>query len=153
MSNSSMMMNWCWLSPQSVSLLPVLCVPVPSAKTSPASSRLFRIPYREIANASGKLAYATNNERSVGQRMDGNHDHSSIDLSSPDVASAYTWQDFRGGVSWAPERMEVNGRKGRRVICVLAQDRFHYRVHDLDSSPGGEKFRETKADGGDEVMS
>ncbi|KAL9132465.1 MAG: hypothetical protein Q9175_006363 [Cornicularia normoerica] len=103
------------------------------AVSAKSSSRLFRIPYREIANASGKLAYATNNERSVGQRMDGNHDHSSIDLSSPDVASAYTWQDFRGGVSWAPERMEVNGRK--------------------DSSPGGEKFRETKADGGDEVMS
>lgn len=114
------------------------------------SSRLFRIPYRGTASASGELVYATMNEGKVGQRMDGNHDHFSIDLSDPDVASAYTWQEFPEGVSWTPERMEINGRKGRRVICVLAQDRVHYRVYDLDSSSGGEE--DARAEGSDEVM-
>ena len=99
------------------------------------------------------MAYAAINERSVGQCKDGNDDYSSIDLSGPDVASAYTWHEFPEGVSWAPERMEVNGRKGRRVICVLAQDKFHYRIYDLDGSPGGEEPQETRNEGGDEIMS
>lgn len=85
--------------------------------------------------------------------MDGNTDHSSIDLSRPDVASAYMWQEFPDGVSWTPERMEVNGRKGRRVICVLAQDRFHYRVYDLDGSSSGGEVQDTRTEGSDEVMS
>lgn len=85
--------------------------------------------------------------------MDGSDDHSSIELSGPDAASAYTWQEFPEGVSWTPERVEVNGRKGRRVICVLAQDRFHYRVYDLDSSSGGEDVQDTRTESSDEIMS
>lgn len=126
------------------------------AVSAQTSARLFRIPYRETADASGTLAYATMNEKNVGQRMDGNDDHSSIDLSCPDVANAYTWHEFPEGVSWAPERMEANGRKGRRVICVLAQDKFHYRVYDLDSSggsSGGEETQDVRTEGSDEVMS
>ena len=57
-----------------------------------------------------------------------------IDISVPEKCEACTWQIFPPGISWAPEKVEVNGRKGRRVICVLAQDRLHYRVYDLDSS-------------------
>ena len=66
--------------------------------------------------------------------MEGSGYHSTIDLSDPDVAGAYMWQECPDGVSWTPERMEINGRKGRRAICLLAQDRFRYRVYDLDSS-------------------
>ena len=84
--------------------------------------------------------------------MDGNDDHSSIDLSGPDVASEYTWREFPEGVSWTPEKMGVNGRKGRRAICVLARDRFHYRVYELDSSSGGEGVQDTGTDGSDEIM-
>ena len=69
--------------------------------------------------------------------------HSSIDLSDPDVASAYTWQVFPEGFSWSPEKLEVNGRKGRRAICVLAQDRFHYRVYDLDSPSSSDGVPDT----------
>lgn len=114
------------------------------------------MPYREIADASGTLAYVAINENNVGHGMDGNDDYSSIDLSCPDVASAFTWHEFPEGVSWAPERMEVNGRKGRRAICVLAQDRFHYRVYDLDSSGGssaGEEIQDVRTETSDEVMS
>ena len=58
----------------------------------------------------------------------------SIDLADPEHLRTYTWLEFPPGVSWTPERMEVNGRKGRRVICIVAQDNFHYRVYDLDSA-------------------
>lgn len=74
----------------------------------------------------------------------------SIDLSDRESLDARTWQELPAGVSWTPERMEINGRKGRRVICVLAQDHFHYRIYDLDSST------ETLATGterSDEIMS
>lgn len=85
--------------------------------------------------------------------MNGINDQFSIDLSTPETASAYTWLEFPEGALWTPERMEINGRKNRRVICVLAQDRVHYRVYDLDSSSGHEEAQDTKTEGSDEVMS
>ena len=85
--------------------------------------------------------------------MDGNGDHLSIDLSAPDTASAYTWLEFPEGAFWTPERVEINGRKNRRVICVLAQDRVHYRVYDLDSSTGNDEAQNTRTEGSDEMMS
>ena len=84
--------------------------------------------------------------------MDGNDDHSSIHLPGPDIASEYTWLEFPEGVSWTPERIEVNGRKGRRAICVLAQDRFHYRVYDLDIPLGGDEIRDVGTDDSDAIM-
>ncbi len=30
-------------------------------------------------------------------------------------------------------KLEVNGRKGRRAVCILYEDRLHYGVFDLDS--------------------
>ena len=72
-----------------------------------------------------------------------------IDLSDPEQLRSYTWHEYPSGVSWAPERLEVNGTKGRRVICVLAQDRFHYRIYDLDSYPS---LKDANSDGSDEIM-
>lgn len=74
----------------------------------------------------------------------------SIDLADPEHLRTYTWLEFPSGVSWTPERMEVNGRKGRRVICIVAQDNFHYRVYDLDSAT---ETQELDPEGSDEVMS
>ena len=48
-------------------------------------------------------------------------------------AKSNPWVEFDRGVSWTPQRLEVNGRKGRRAVCVLAEDLFHYRVYDLDA--------------------
>lgn len=116
---------------------------VVKAKSFQASSRLFRIPYRETANAYGKSSYATINERNVEHSTDNSDTRSTFDFSDSDVVSAYTWLEYPEGVSWTPERMEINGRTGRRAICVLARDRFHYRVYGLDN----------ETDGTDEVMS
>ena len=35
--------------------------------------------------------------------------------------------------AWTTERIEINGRKGRRTICVVDKDKIHYRIYDLDS--------------------
>lgn len=52
-----------------------------------------------------------------------------------------------------PHKLVVNGRKGRRVLVVLAQDGKHYRVLDLESV-GGEGVDDSGEDGeGDTIMS
>lgn len=84
--------------------------------------------------------------------MDRNDDYPSIHLPGPDIASEYTWLKFPEGVSWTPERIEVNGRKGRRAICVLAQDRFRYRVYDIDIPSGDDGVRDIGTDDSDEIM-
>ncbi|KAL8852821.1 MAG: hypothetical protein Q9221_002330 [Calogaya cf. arnoldii] len=47
--------------------------------------------------------------------------------------SMHTVHRFHPGKVWTPLRLEINGRKGRRTICVLAEDRIHYRQFDIDS--------------------
>lgn len=41
---------------------------------------------------------------------------------------------FPKGPEWAPEKIEINGRKGRRIICVLAKDKINYRIYDIDNT-------------------
>lgn len=65
-----------------------------------------------------------------------------VRLSDPKEMEEHTWIEFGPGVSWTPQRIEINGRKGRRVACVLAEDGFHYRVYDVDN-------RDQEIDGGD----
>ena len=52
----------------------------------------------------------------------------------PELLPHYLRHTFGKNSGFAPERLEVNGRKGRRVVCVLGQDRLHYKIFDLDSS-------------------
>ena len=78
---------------------------------------------------------------------------SKVDLTRPETLEACTWIEFPAGITWAPEKMEINGRKGRRVICVLAQDKLHYRIFDLDGSPSIEDANAIGAGKGDEIMS
>ena len=100
-----------------------------------ASSRLLKIPYKGRRDDKIGLEFMnieaghtrTNNGKS-------DRDHlSRLDLTNPLHYEACTWLQFPLGASWVPESIEVNGRKGRRVVCVLAQDRVHYRIFDLDS--------------------
>ncbi len=95
------------------------------------------------------LRYMTVNDDGVGEV----EVFSKIDLSYADQCRSCTWREFPAGVSWVPERLEVNGRKGRRVICVLAQDNVHYRIYDLDSSSSAEEADDVRTEGSDEIMS
>ncbi|ORY05896.1 anaphase-promoting complex, cyclosome, subunit 4-domain-containing protein [Clohesyomyces aquaticus] len=58
---------------------------------------------------------------------------------SPDALRTLTLHTFER--RFAPLKLVVNGRKGRRVVVVLGEDRKHYRVLDLD-------FRENGKEGG-----
>lgn len=94
------------------------------------------------------LQYITVNDDSVGE-VGG---CPQIDLSDAERCRLCTWREFPAGVSWVPERLEVNGRKGRRVICVLAQDNLHYRIYDLDSSSSAEGVGDVRTEQSDEIM-
>ena len=114
---------------------------------------MLRIPYRKRSGSSETLAYTVmanqniTNTKGSARRAD---IIPSIDLADPEQLMAYTWLEFPPGVSWTPQRMEINGRKGRRVICIVAQDNFHYRVYDLDSVT---ESQDLGPEGSDELMS
>ena len=58
---------------------------------------------------------------------------SDLDLSNAKTMKHYVKHMFPEGPTWTPERLEVNGRKGRRAVCVVAEDRVHYRIFDIDT--------------------
>ena len=69
-------------------------------------------------------------------------------------AGEYLQHTFSADVTWAPERLQIGGRKGRRAVCVLAQDKLRYRVYDLHSSTtdSDEEAPPTVLDSEDAIM-
>lgn len=61
---------------------------------------------------------------------------------TPEDVEKYTRHVFEG--RFTPLKLVVNGRKDRRVIVVLASDRKHYRILDMDYSVK-KKRRKSKA--------
>lgn len=124
-------------------------------------SRLLRVSYRGATDTAFGLKYTMLGDYNGGKGSDkaGQPQSSDINLSESEYCKALTWHEFPPGVSWAPERVEVNGRKGRRIVCVLAEDRHHYRVYDLDGalSVGVEEeegvAQDARTEASDEIMS
>ena len=97
----------------------------------PASSCLLYFPYRGDDEVTGELAYGS--ASFAGDRASSN-DSTVLDLSNEANLKQYICHSFPAGSIWTPQRLEVNGRKGRRAVCVIAEDSLHYRIFDLDSS-------------------
>lgn len=55
-----------------------------------------------------------------------------LDLSDKEVLKSYVRHTFANNPSSVPSKLEVNGRKGRRALCVIAEDKIHYQVLDID---------------------
>lgn len=79
-------------------------------------------PYVRISSGEGKLGELPED------------DSSELVLSNVRLLAPYTRHTFLGDRASQPGTLEVNGRKGRRVLCVLDQDGLRYRVFDLDSN-------------------
>ena len=60
-------------------------------------------------------------------------DHIDPELWSDEDLRPFVRHTFAKGLSETPLKLEVNGRKGRRVVCVVFDDKIHYRIFDLDS--------------------
>ncbi|EOD47257.1 putative anaphase-promoting complex component cut20 apc4 protein [Neofusicoccum parvum UCRNP2] len=65
--------------------------------------------------------------------------------------TAEDWQPlvrhvFPASERFAPVKIDVNGRKDRRVVCVLGDDLKHYKIYDLDYESGKEGEGDTTVD-------
>ena len=102
---------------------------------------LINIPFRDKSEK-GQLSYATTSsttDDSETTRMP------MLDLSSSGSLSSFIVHTFRSEV-WQAGSLEVNGRKGRRALCVVSQDRLRYLLLDLDGD-NANSYRETMDDG------
>lgn len=59
--------------------------------------------------------------------------------------------DLDGSAAERPARLEINGRKGRRVVCVLDEQRTHYTIYDLDNSAADDAHKMSGVDIEDSV--
>ena len=81
-----------------------------------------------------------------------------IDLTDQKCMEKFVQHVFPTGLAWTPERIEINGRRGRRIICVVAKDKTRYRIHDLDSpheaeeAEDAEEGRENRSDETTNIM-
>ncbi|KAL6720420.1 hypothetical protein ACLMJK_002342 [Lecanora helva] len=101
------------------------------------SAKLFRLAYHQSDDRGLGLKYNQANgadSKELSPDVEDYHE-ADLDISNPEVDKACAWLEFPQGASWAPEKLVVNSKKGRRVICALAQDRLRYRIFELDSSP------------------
>lgn len=121
-----------------------------------ASSTLLSIKYRRTDAGSGDLIYEdlpSVDQQSTRDSHGLNTAASTLEL-DPSAAGAahFVQHTFPVGPTWVPERIEINGRKGRRAVCVLARDRLRYRVYDLDSLTPDEGISSVSGSDGDAVM-
>ena len=96
-----------------------------------ASSRLLGIPYRDTEQSANALTYIHIDDKDVERDASSGN---TLDLADADMMNRYERHTFPGGKSWTPVRLEINGRKGRRVMCILAEDLTRYRLYDVDSA-------------------
>lgn len=75
-----------------------------------------------------------------------------LDISDEKLLSQLQQHRFPAGAAWTPERIEINGRKSRRSVCVVAKDRVTYRVFDLDSLHQNKDESEKKTKSGTSEM-
>lgn len=74
----------------------------------------------------------------------------------PGGPSLHVMHVFQADNRFKPKLIDVNGRKDRRVVCVLGDDLKTYKIFDLDSAEGdaGETtLMEHEAKNEDAVMS
>ncbi|KAF3041164.1 hypothetical protein E8E12_009334 [Didymella heteroderae] len=162
------------------SLLVLLHIPESSSSLtsngkSVSGHRILRIPYAASHNSSDAKSSSSNSETIPYTTLPA--DQASQHLlpagapppsaqetqTSPEQVQTYTIHVFARGERFVPHKLVVNGRKGRRVVVVLAEDGKHYRVLDLDypEQRDGHEEADERAEGevgegdkeGDTVMS
>lgn len=97
--------------------------------------RLLQINYRPMGGSHKTPRYREQDLTLGGDEVDDDGIPRRIDvnLTNPNDVNHHTIHRFPAGKTWIPQRLEVNGRKGKRTICVVAEDRVHYCQFALDS--------------------
>ena len=99
--------------------------------TDTSGAQLLKHPYRAGAGNTSAMNFVPWNATDRATQ----HEFNAIlpiELLKEDGSSSYTCHTYSIG-AMQPIRLEINGRKGRRVVCVLGEDLQQYQVLDLDS--------------------
>lgn len=115
------------------------------------SSMLLSLPYRpSTGDNGGILAYknlafsASETNTSNGHiDVDAHFDHAFL--------QPYTKRVFATSDGFKPAKIEVNGRKNRRICVVLGEDGRQMRIYDLDFND--DDSADVEEMGGDHIMS
>lgn len=116
-----------------------LCIGLKSGE----KAQLIMLPYAADAANADELGFA-----SGAKDLAASEGH--LDLFSDRVQNHFVRHTFLGttAASVAPAKIEVNGRKNRRALCIVAQDSVHYRIFDVDSFHAQDDGHDDGDDGG-----
>ena len=76
----------------------------------------------------------------------------SKEVLDPEQEDRIVQHTLPGSPAWTPDSIEINSRKGRQSVCVVAKDRAHYRVYDLESIYEEKEAREDRNYESDDSM-
>ena len=111
---------------------------IDTALINEATFYIASIPYQPAISGTDGPTYARveHKPRSSAQKQE-----MTCDFSNPQVLQRFQRHAFPMKAAWAPSTLELNGREGRRAICIFSKDRSHFRVFGLDQRPeNGEVF-------------
>jgi len=108
------------------------------ALRSKASSSLLYLPYQDTETSQWQPQYEENPAQGASRR-----ENLQL-LDKAESRSRYCRHTTSLAPTSTPSKLEVNGRKGRRAVCVLAEGQQHYRIFDIDSGQGGDAEGEAK---------
>lgn len=96
-----------------------------------------RLCYDQKSGAADGLRYVRAPEFSEDGSEGGSENLSTASLNmnvlDSHVMGQFTQLSFPTDSTWMPKRIEINGRKGRQAICVLASDEKSYRIYDMEN--------------------
>jgi anaphase-promoting complex subunit 4 len=116
--------------------------------TTSHNARLFKLPFRSSSETPTALTYAPW-DISSSATQNASSAIRAFELMEDDGSSRYLCHTYPTG-SMQPVKLEINGRKGRRVICVLDASLQRYQVLDLDSGATFVNEDDDKDGGGSE---
>ncbi|KAF2461753.1 anaphase-promoting complex, cyclosome, subunit 4-domain-containing protein [Lineolata rhizophorae] len=129
---------------------------------SNGASSLLSIPYTASAGADAGIAQYGTSVSSVARLescalpngKSGSVSHVITLGQGKDGTDKYLRHAFSLDEDFIPAILHVNGRKDRRVVCILSEDGRMYKVLDLDYPDGGgeEETEYEASEGGDTVM-
>ena len=122
------------------------------------SSRLLSLPYRPSTGDNGRILVYKDLTFSVFETDISNGQESNVEVDAQfdqGFLQSYTKHVFSTSDGFKPAKIEVNGRKNRRICVVLGEDGQEMKIYDLDFNDdaddwvdiGEEKTR------GDHIMS
>jgi anaphase-promoting complex subunit 4 len=122
------------------------------------SSRLLSLPYRPSTDDNGGILAYKDLTFSVFETDISNRQAGSIEADAQfdqGFLQPYTKHVFATSDGFKPVKIEVNGRKNRRICVVLGEDGRQMKIYDLDFNDDADDWVDIGEEkmGGDHIMS